>query len=123
MKQKKSPAPEEDGPTTVCANKQTVNDSLQEFQSGVKVRRGRGSMKEPIAYFHRDGKPGMVINFTPEKKKELTRKLRDENIRIEEERGREELIENSRKPIKFNLTPAEIREKLRGGKHGKQKNG
>lgn len=118
MKQKKSPAPKEVGPTTVCANKRVI-DSLQEFQSGVKARRGRGVMKEPIPYFHRDGKPGMKINFTPEKKKELTRKLRDENILIEEERGRDDLVENSRGSIKFNLTPAEIREKLRGGRRGR----
>ena len=93
---KKSPTPEEAGPTTVvCADKQ-VNVSLQNFQSPVKTR------------------------LTPARRKALNRKLRDENIRIEEERGREELVENSGKPIKFNLTPAEIREKLKGGYRGRQ---
>lgn len=77
-------------------------------------------MKEPIAYFHRDGKPGMRFTLTPERRKELTRKLRDENIRIEEERGREELVENFKESIEIHLTPAEIREKLRGGKHERQ---
>ena len=37
MKQEKSPASEEVGPTTVCANKRVI-DSLQKFQSGVKTR-------------------------------------------------------------------------------------
>lgn len=77
-------------------------------------------MKEPIIYFHRNGKPGMRFNLTPERKKELTRKLRDENIRIAEERGRDELVENFQESIKIDLTPAEIRDKLRGGNHGKQ---
>lgn len=96
---KKSPAPEEAGPTNfVCADKQ-VNVSLRDFQSPVKTR------------------------LTPERRKELNRQLRDENIRIEEERGRDDLVDNSRDPVKFNLTPAEIREKLKGGKHGRKKDG
>ena len=76
-------------------------------------------MKEPIIYFHRNGNPGMRSNLTPERRKELTRQLRDENIRIEAERGREELVENFKESIEINLTPAEIREKLKGGKHGR----
>jgi len=93
---KKNPTPEEAGSTIVCANKQTVNRSLQEFQSGVKIR------------------------LVTERKKALNRKLRDENIRISEERGREDLAGNSGESIKFNLTPAEIREKLRGGQRGRK---
>lgn len=39
MERKKSPAPEGTRLTNfVCVNKQTVNDNLQEFQSGVKTR-------------------------------------------------------------------------------------
>ena len=76
-------------------------------------------MKEPIIYFHRDGNPGMRFNLTPERRKELTRKLRDENIQIEEERGREDLVENFKETVEIKLSPAEIREKLKGGKHAR----
>lgn len=86
-------------------------------------------MKEPIIYFHRNGSPGMRFNLTPEKKKALNRKLRDENIRIAEERKRKGLAaviascvdlntENSEQSTEIHLTPEQIRRKLRGGKRG-----
>jgi hypothetical protein len=78
--------------------------------------------KDPIIYFHRDGKPGFRFSLNPEKKRKLTQQLRDENIRIAEERGREDLAENFKGSIEINLTPSEIREKLKGGKHGKKEN-
>ena len=95
MAEKKNPTSEEAGLTTVCVNKQTVNESLQEFQTGVKTR------------------------LTPERKKALNRKLRDENIQIEEERGREDLVENFKETVEIKLSTAEIREKLKGGHHGR----
>jgi len=78
--------------------------------------------KELIIYFHRNGKPGCRFSLNPEKKKKLTRELRDENIRIAEERGREDLIENFKESIEINLTPSQIRKKLKGGKHAKKEN-
>jgi hypothetical protein len=75
-----------------------------------------------VIVFHRDGTPGMRFSLEKETRKKLTRKLRDENIRIAEERGREDLAENFKGSIEINLTPSEIREKLKGGKHGKKEN-
>lgn len=77
-------------------------------------------MKEPVIYFHRNGKPGCRFSMDPEKKRQLNRELRDENIRIAEVRGREELVENFQEAIDLGCTPTQIRKKLRGGQHGKK---
>ena len=119
MERKKSLVSEESRLTIVCTDKQTVSDILKKSISDVKARRGGRPSKEPIIYFHRDGNPGMRFSMSPERKKELTRQLRDENIRIAEERGRNELVENFKDSIKIDLTPAQIRTKLKGGSRGR----
>lgn len=57
-----------------------------------------------------------------ETRKKLTLELRDANIRIFEERGSPTLRQDPGPTRKLNLTANEIRKKLRGGRHGKQKN-
>jgi len=51
-----------------------------------------------------------------------TLKLRDTNIRISEERGRDDLIQDPGPARKLNLTAEEIGKKLRGGRHAKEQN-
>ena len=53
------------------------------------------------------------------KYKEANKRLRDENIRIAEERGRPELENDQEKGISLNLTAPQIRKKLRR-KNGKK---
>lgn len=78
-------------------------------------------MKDPIVYFHRNRVIGTRFSLSTEAKKKLNRKLRDENIQIAEERTREDLVDNFKESIQIQLTPAQIRRKLRGGKRGTEK--
>ena len=75
-----------------------------------------------VIVFHRNGTPGMRFSLSSEAKKKLNRELRDENIRIAEERGLERVIHDKTIRLEVQLTPAQIRRKLRGGKHGKEDN-
>lgn len=54
--------------------------------------------------------------------REANRRLRDENIRIMEEKGRLELENDQEKGTDLNLTASQIRKKLRRVKHGKKQN-
>ena len=96
VEKEKSPVPEGTRLTTFVCTDKRVNVSLQKFKSVVNAR------------------------FTPERRKELTRKLRDENIRIAEERAKEIPVDNSEESDNAHLTPSQIREKLKGGKHERQ---
>jgi len=46
-------------------------------------------------------------------RREANRKLRDENIRIMEKRGKSELVNDQKKGTDLNLTVSQIRKKLR----------
>jgi len=52
-------------------------------------------------------------------RKEANRRLRDENIRIMEKKGRSELENDQKKGTDLNLTASQIRKKLRR-KNGKK---
>jgi len=55
------------------------------------------------------------------KYRESNKRLRDENIRISEERQMPELEDDQKKGTDLNLTASQIRKKLRG-KNGKKQN-
>lgn len=54
-------------------------------------------------------------------RREANRRLRDENIRIMEKRGRSELENDQKKGTDLNLTVSQIKKKLRR-KNGKKQN-
>ena len=55
-------------------------------------------------------------------RKEMNRRLRDENITVAEEKGRPELKNDQKKGTDLNLTASQIRKKLRRVKHAKNQN-
>ena len=69
--------------------------------------------------FRKDGKPKSIF-MTAELRKR-NKRLRDENIRISEERGRPNLEGNQEKGTDLNLTASQIRKKLRR-ENGKKQN-
>ena len=82
--------------------------------------------------FKKDGKPSKRLFFTASlrrrnylrglDRKEANRKLREENIRTAEERGRPELKDNQEQGVTLALTTSQIRKKLRRRENAKKQN-
>jgi len=66
---------------------------------------------QDVIEFRKDGKSKSI--FMTAKLRKMNRRLRDENIRIMEKRGRPEFENDQEKVTDLNLTASQIRKKLR----------